>query len=97
MSEVPEPEIRDNTAASRYELTVDGHVAFIAYEPMAGGRVFVHTEVPSALEGRGVGGRLVKGALLDMRSRGWKVQPDCTFVASYIERHPEFADLVAGA
>lgn len=86
--------VRDNPSAHRYELAVDGDVAFIAYKAMPGGLAFVHTETPAALGGRGVGGRLVKGALTDMRRRGLKVRPDCAFVAAYVERHPEFKDLI---
>jgi predicted GNAT family acetyltransferase len=97
LSEAPDPDVHDNPAAQRYELAVDGHTAVIQYKPMPGGLVFVHTIVPKALEGRGVGGRLMRAALLDLRARGLKVRPDCPFAASYIERHPEFADLVAGS
>lgn len=89
-----EPEVIDNPAASRFELTVDGHTAEIVYAPMEGGRVFVHTEVPQALEGRGVGGRLVKGALDQMRARGLKVRPDCSFVRGWLDRHPGYEDVV---
>jgi predicted GNAT family acetyltransferase len=94
MTDPAETDVRDNAVRSRYELEVDGHVAFIAYEPMAGGLVFAHTIVPDELEGRGVGGRLVKGALADMRRRGLKVRPDCSFVAGYVARHPEFSDVI---
>jgi len=96
MTEDAEQAVHDNPVARRYELAVDGHVAFIAYREMPGGLVFVHTEVPQALGGRGVGGRLVNGALTDMRRRGLKVRPDCSFVAAYVERHPEFKDLIVG-
>jgi len=96
MTEDATEAVRDNPSAHRYELTVDGHVAFIAYKPMPDGLVFVHTEVPEALGGRGVGGRLVSGALTDMRRRGLKVRPDCSFVAAYAERHPEFNDVIVG-
>jgi predicted GNAT family acetyltransferase len=94
MTDSAESEVNDHPEVSRYELEVEGHVAFIAYEPMPGGLVFAHTIVPDELEGRGVGGRLVKGALLDMRRRGLKVRPDCPFVAGYVERHPEFSDVI---
>jgi uncharacterized protein len=92
----PDAEVVDNPAASRFELTVDGRTALIAYQPMEGGRVFVHTEVPQALEGRGVGGRLVKGALEQMRARGLKVRPDCPFVRGWLDRHPGYEDLITG-
>jgi predicted GNAT family acetyltransferase len=94
MSETLDPDFRDNPAASRFELTVEGHTAVIMYEPMPGGLVFVHTVVPKALEGKGVGGRLVKAALGEMRARGQKVRPDCTFVRGWLEKHPGFEDVV---
>jgi predicted GNAT family acetyltransferase len=96
MSDAPDPDLHDNTERHRFEMIVEGHTAFIEYRPMPGGLVFYHTLVPKALEGKGVGGRLAKAALLEMRARGWKVRPDCPFVAAYIQRHSEFADLVAG-
>lgn len=95
MDAAPDPGVRDNPAAQRFELEVDGHLAVIEYQPMPGGLVFVHTGVPEALGGRGVGGRLVKAALRQVRARGLKVRPDCPFVRAWLERHPDFADLVA--
>jgi predicted GNAT family acetyltransferase len=56
--------------------------------------VLVHTEVASALEGSGLGARLVAGALVDIRRRGLRLVPRCPFVAEYVRRHPEYADLV---
>jgi predicted GNAT family acetyltransferase len=55
----------------------------------------VHTEVDPEFEGSGLGGKLVAGALDDVRAQGRRVQPLCPFVAKYIARHPEYADLVA--
>ena len=94
MSDTSDAEFRDNAQARRFELHTGGHTAAIHYEPMEGGLVFVHTLVPKALEGQGVGGRLVKAALSEARDRGLKVRPDCPFVAAYVARHPEFADLM---
>ncbi len=88
-------EVRDNRDESRFELEEDGQTAIAAYD-IEGERIsFTHTVVPVAIEGRGVGGRLIRGALDDARSRGLKVVPICSFVRSYIERHPEMQDLVA--
>jgi predicted GNAT family acetyltransferase len=57
--------------------------------------VLVHTDVATSAEGKGVGSRLVEGALADIRERGLRVVPICPFVADYIRRHPEHADLVS--
>jgi predicted GNAT family acetyltransferase len=62
-----------------------------------GGNVitFTHTEVPKAARGRGIGSQLTEGALQAARARGLKVMPQCPFVRAYIDRHPEFRDLLA--
>jgi predicted GNAT family acetyltransferase len=93
-----EPEIRvtDNRDEGRYEAHVDGKPAGrIYYRERPDSIVLVHTEVDEEFEGHGVGGRLVAGALDDIRSRGLSVTPVCRFADAYIRRHPEYADLVA--
>lgn len=88
-------DVHDNRDRSRYEVRVDGEMAGFAQYVMRGGRiVFVHTEIDDAFEGKGVGSALAKGALDDVRARGLPVVPICPFIASYIERHPEYQDLV---
>lgn len=57
--------------------------------------VLVHTEVAPAVEGRGVGSRLVSAALDDIRARGLRLVPICPFVRAYLGRHPEHGDLLA--
>lgn len=87
--------VRDNPDALRYELLVDGEVAGeIRYRRRPDAVALVHTEVSQALEGRGLGGQFVRGALDDLRSRGLQVVPICPFVRSYIQGHPEYGDLV---
>jgi uncharacterized protein len=87
--------VRDNPAESVYELVLDGSRAgVIHYVPARGAVLLVHTEVAPELEGRGLGGRLVAGALEDVRARGLRLVAMCPFVNSYLERHPEYADLV---
>ena len=90
-----EPKVRNNEEASRYELEVEGSMALAAYRLSGDRVVFTHTEVPEALEGRGIGSRLVSAALEDVRARGLKVVPACSFVRGYIDRHPETQDLLA--
>ena len=87
-------DIADNEAEHRFELTVEGHLA-AAYYTRAGGIItFVHTEVPPELGGKGVGSRLVKGALDQVRSEGLKVVAECPFVKGWIDKHPDYADLM---
>ena len=88
-------EVVDNPDAGRFELTEDGETAVADYMRDGDTITFTHTIVPPALEGQGVGSRLVKAALDDARAKGLRVVPQCSFVAAYIDRHPEYRDLVA--
>ena len=88
-------EVVDNRDANRFELRVDGRLAVAAYERRGGTITFTHTIVPPALEGRGIGSRLVKTALEQAQAEGLKVVPQCPFVRAYIERHAEFKNLLA--
>ena len=88
-------EVVDNKAHHRFEIDLDGATALIAYTEQDGVIAMTHTEVPPAFEGRGVGGKLVKGALELVKKDGKKVLPLCPFVAAYIERHKEYETLVA--
>jgi predicted GNAT family acetyltransferase len=87
-------EVVNNEAEGRYELTLDGHTAIAAYKVRPDHLIFYHTDVPPALEGHGVGKRLVKGALDDVRRRGLKLVPVCKFVKHYLDTHPEEQDLL---
>lgn len=89
-------DVRDDSARQRYELQVEGAVAFIDYR--RNGRIvsMTYAEVPAPLRGGGVGSRLVEGALALVRARGEKIIPRCGFVAHYMRRHPEHHDLLAG-
>ena len=87
--------VRDNTDRHRFELDADGHVAFSNYKRGDGLLTILHTEVPKALEGRGIGSALIKGVLETARARELKVNPVCPFAKAYVERHPEYADLRA--
>jgi len=90
--------VTDNGARSRFELNLDGAIAFIDYHHRHSAvRVLTHAEVPAALRGGSVGARLAAGALELMRSRGEQVVPRCPYVAQFIRRHPQYADLLAQA
>jgi predicted GNAT family acetyltransferase len=89
-------EVTDNRAEDRYEAHANGKVAgYLFYRERPGGLVLIHTEVVDEFEGQGIGGRLVAAALDDIRGRGLSLTPLCRFAAGYIDRHPEYADLVA--
>jgi uncharacterized protein len=89
-------DIRNNEQESRFETTVDGHVAFSAYDREEPNRIiFTHTEVPEALAGRGIAGDIVKYALDYAREHKLGVVPKCPYVAAYIRKRPEYQDLLA--
>lgn len=89
--------ITDNTARHRYELAVDGATAFVLYRRKPGVITFIHTEVPEALAGRGIGSRLARHVLDAARRDGLRVVPLCPFIADWMARHPEYDDLRATA
>ncbi|MEU8379538.1 GNAT family N-acetyltransferase [Streptosporangium sp. NPDC048865] len=87
-------DVRDNPSQHRYEITVDGELAGFAVYYVEGRRIaFVHTEVSPVYEGRGLGGRLARHSLDDVRGRDLRVVPLCSFYARYIGDHPEYRDL----
>jgi uncharacterized protein len=85
--------VRDNAGRSRFEMDTAAGVAFASYRLSPGAIAIYHTEVPVALRGRNVGGTLVRGVLEEVRRRGLKVLPQCSFVRAFIARNPEFRDL----
>src|SRR5215471_3801119 len=87
--------VRDNKANSRFELDVEGGVAFANYRLTPQAVIITHTETPRALRGRGIASELVKGALDLIRADGHKVIAGCGFVVDYLRKHPEEADRVA--
>ncbi len=91
---MPETAVTDNAARSRYELTQDGLTAFADYHRRDGKVVIPHVEAPPALRGTGAAGRLMEGVVADVRAKGEKLVPLCPYAATWIQRHPEHADLV---
>jgi hypothetical protein len=86
--------VRDNKSRQRFELDVEGTMAFANYRLAPGSVIITHTETPPALRGRGIASKLVKGALEMIRTDGLKVVAGCGFVVDYLEKHPEYSDLV---
>ena len=90
----PEITVRENADRSRYEAFVDGDLAgYAAYRADSSKRVFTHTSVDPDYEGHGVGSTLARAALDDVRARRISIVVRCPFIAEYIQRHPEYADL----
>lgn len=97
MSSGDDAELRvvDNPAELRYELRAgDALAGFLLYRLEPGVVVLIHTDIEVAWRGRGLGSRLVEGALDDVRARGLSVAALCPFAASYLRAHPGYADLV---
>lgn len=87
-------EVRDVPERSRYEIVRDGTtVGHAEYQRAADLVVLSRTEVDRALEGQGLGGRLVEGALDHVRDLGLSVLPVCPFVQAWMAKHPDYADL----
>jgi uncharacterized protein len=86
--------VTNNEVAQQFEVHVGGLLARLMYERTGERVIFAHTEVPAVLEGRGVGSLLARAALDDARARQLQVVPHCPFVRGYIERHPEYRELV---
>ncbi|RUL91330.1 N-acetyltransferase [Verrucosispora sp. FIM060022] len=87
--------VEENAAKHRYEILVDDALAgFTAYLPRGEALVFTHTEVDPAFQGMGVGSALMRGTLEQLRAQGQRIVPQCPFMAAFIKRHPEYADLV---
>ena len=91
-----ETTVRDNPEESRYEIR-DGErvLGLAAYERRGDTTVFTHTTVDPDAGQDGLGSKLVRAALDDVRGRGGSVVPQCSFVRGWIERHQDYADLVA--
>ncbi len=80
----------DNKELSRFEIHVDGFIAFEDYELFDGGIAYTHTEVPKELGGRGIAKFLIKTILDDAQAKGLKVKPVCPLVRAFIEKHPTY-------
>lgn len=96
----PAVTVVDNEDASRFEARVDGTdgevAGFAAYELDGHALVFTHTEVEDRHEGQGVGSALARGALDTLRERGGlRVVPRCAFIKGWIDRHPDYAELLS--
>ena len=88
--------VANDEQGRQFHAEIDGHRAHLDYAKLQDGTLnLIHTEVDPALRGKGVGEAVVRFALDSARSGGSKVIPTCPFVKKFVERHPEYADLVA--
>ncbi len=88
--------VRNNEAERRFEIELNGQLALLEYIRAGKNITYTHTEVPVALEGMGIGGKLARHALEFTRDNDLKVIPICPFVTAYLRRHPEYHPLVFG-
>ena len=84
----------DNEEEKQYEFHIDGRIPRIEYIKAKGKIFLTHTEVPKALEGKGIGSAIIKAALEDIEKKDLTLIPLCVFVAAYIKKHPEWKKLV---
>jgi predicted GNAT family acetyltransferase len=87
--------VQHDNAASRFATEVDGRLCVADYRLSGAVMTMTHTFVPPQLEGRGIAAALVAQALAYARSEGLQVRPACSYVARYMQRHPETLDLLA--
>ncbi|MEP7042127.1 MAG: GNAT family N-acetyltransferase [Dokdonella sp.] len=86
-----------NDASSRFETTVDGVLCVLEYRLLDNLFTINHTGVPDAVGGRGIAAVLTQAALDTARHEGWRVRPNCAYSIAYIEKHPQYRDLVVQA
>lgn len=86
--------ILHDRVAGRFETRIDGETCVLDYTLVAGVMTITHTEVPPAVGGRGIAAELVREAFSTARSEGWKVVPACSYAAAWMQRHPEYHDLL---
>ena len=94
MSEKKQVDVVRNDALKQFEAELDNSTALLQYRMSGHSIVFLHTEVPEAFEGRGVGSALARAGLDYARQQGLQVVPLCPFVDAYLRRHPDDLDLV---
>ena len=97
MTDTQGPQVSNNAESSRFEIRVeDGRRAgFTQYRERDGVRDFFHTEIDEEFEGQGLAGKLARAALDQTRADGFKVVATCPFIKGWIEKHPDYQDLLA--
>lgn len=96
-SSSPSLTVRHNSAEHRYEIETEGHLAVADYVQDGRRRLMTHTFVPPELRGKGIAEKLVRAAFEDARREGNQIVPQCSYVATFMQRHPEYRDLLASS
>jgi predicted GNAT family acetyltransferase len=85
--------VQHNPEQDRFEIQIDGEIAYLEYEERGKTLIFTHTYVPPSLRGKGLAGKLTVRALDFARKEGKTVDPQCSYVSAWLDSHPDFADL----
>ncbi len=91
---IDSPQVTHDPAHARFEYRAGSSVAELVYRMRGERMVLLHTGVPDALEGHGVGGQLVRAAVGYAAAEGLTVVPACPFARAWLDRHPDVAALV---
>ena len=87
--------IISETDRQRFVAVVEGEECVVDYQLSGNIMTITHTRVPERLGGRGIAGALARFALDTAKAQGWKVVPECSYIAAWIEKHPEYEELLA--
>ena len=88
-----ENSVQHTPEQDRFEIQIDDDTAYLEYEQRGKTLILTHTYVPPALRGQGLAGKLTAHALDFARHEGKSVDPQCSYVAAFLDQHPEYADL----
>jgi predicted GNAT family acetyltransferase len=91
---ITEITVSHNIAENRFEVDLGEEKAVLIYLIKAGLFIMLHTEVPPPFEGRGIAGKMAAAALEFAKKEGYKVRSYCSYTTLYIERHPEYGELL---
>lgn len=93
-----EIKVEENPAGQRFEITVDGELAgFLTYDIQGTDYALNHTKIDQDREGQGLGTILIRSTLETLRDQGSGVRPNCPFVRAFLQKHPEYVDVVPAA